>query len=69
MPEPNSSTIDQVTPTQLDEIYKIARMRLQMCQRSILVKYNDDKNQIFSTLKKELDDIYARLRHAINQES
>ena len=44
-------------------------MRLQMCQRSILVKYNDDKNQIFSTLKKELDDIYARLRHAINQES
>lgn len=50
----------------LDEIYKEARMRLQMCQSNLLLKFNDRKNKIFNVLKGELEETVARLRQAAN---
>ena len=37
-------------------------MRLQMCQSSLLFKFNDDKKMIFSVLKTELEETYGRLK-------
>ena len=46
----------------LDEAYKDARVRLQMCSGSILVRFNDDKKEIFGELKNELTETYSKLK-------
>ena len=35
----------------LDEAYRLARIRLQMCQSSLLFKFNDDDRRIFAQLR------------------
>ena len=46
----------------LDEAYRMARIRLQMCQSSILFKFNDDDRRIFAELRSQLTETYNKLK-------
>uniref|UniRef100_A0A7S3HX20 Uncharacterized protein n=1 Tax=Favella ehrenbergii TaxID=182087 RepID=A0A7S3HX20_9SPIT len=63
--EPSIITVEAVPLSVLEEVYREGRKRLQMCQSSLLFKYNDDKNKIFGVLKKELEVTFESLKQAV----
>ena len=53
-----------VTKEMLDEAYRKARIRLQMCQSSLLFKFNDDDRRIFAELRAQLTETYNKLQES-----
>ena len=63
-PERVSKVLDTdfVTPDVLEEAYRQARVRLQMCQGNLLVKFNDDDRRIFAELRAQLQETYEKIK-------
>ena len=55
---------DHVQLDVLDEAYRQAKIRLQMCQSSLLFKFNDDDRRIFAQLRQQLTETYEKIKRS-----
>ena len=56
------SALNDISISLLEQVYKEARVRLQMCSSSLLFKFNDDDGSIFKQMKSELAQTYEQMK-------